>query len=287
MTSPRTLLQAWNLKPKKRMGQNFLADPSTAEKITDRAQLSSEDVVLEVGAGLGALTIPVARVVKKVYAVEKDRQIIDLLKAELLANGISNCEIITDDILQINLQAMADKSIQKITVMGNLPYGISSQILIKLIGSRIHVKRAILMFQKELAQRIAARPGSREYGRITAMLRYCADIRLLENVKSSVFYPSPKVDSSIIEIEFKPTSAYDLHHEAMLFQIIKAAFGNRRKTLKNALCAGGLHIDTRKIQQALKLAGIDPSRRAETLEPSEFVSLEICLRDVVRDKVEN
>ena len=140
------------------------------------------------------------------------------------------------------------------------------------------------MFQKELAQRIAARPGSREYGRITAMLRYCADIRLLENIKSSAFYPSPKVDSSLIEIKFKPTSAYDLRHEAMLFQIIKAAFGNRRKTLKNALGAGGLHIDTRKIQQALRLAGIDPSRRAETLEPSEFVSLEICLRDVVKDK---
>ena len=269
------------------MGQNFLSDPSTAETIISRANLSSEDVVLEIGAGLGALTIPLARTVKKVYAIEKDRQIIDLLSAELLANGISNCEIINDDILQINLHAMTGKSAQKITVLGNLPYGISSQILIKLIKSRIDVKRAILMFQKELALRIVARPGSREYGRITAMLRYCADIRRLTHVKSSVFFPSPKVDSTVVEIEFKSTSSFGSHDESMLFKIIKAAFGNRRKTLKNALAAGGLHIDHRKISQALMSAGIDPSRRAETLEPSEFVSLEICLRDAVKERSGN
>jgi 16S rRNA (adenine1518-N6/adenine1519-N6)-dimethyltransferase len=264
------------------MGQNFLADPSTAKKITDQARLSSEDVVLEIGAGLGALTIPVARVVRKVYAVEKDRQIIDLLKTELIANRITNCEIIGNDILQISLDAISDTDEQKLTVMGNLPYGISSQILVKLIGSRTNVKRAVLMFQKELAQRLVAPPGSKDYGRITAMLKYCADVRLIANVNASVFYPSPKVDSSVVEIEFKSTSVYGLHDEAMLFRTIKAAFGNRRKTLKNALSSGGLNIDTRYISTALKLAGIDPSRRAETLEPSEFVSLEICLREAVR-----
>jgi 16S rRNA (adenine1518-N6/adenine1519-N6)-dimethyltransferase len=281
MTSPRTLLKAWNLKPKKRLGQNFLADPSTADRITDRAHLTNNDVVLEIGAGLGALTIPLARVVKKVYAVEKDRQLIDLLKTELLLNQITNCEIIANDILEIDLQAMTEKDAQKITVMGNLPYGISSQILIKLIKSRSVMERAVLMFQKELAQRLVARPGSKEYGRITAMLRYCADIRTLASVKSSVFYPSPKVDSTVIEIEFISTTAYGSHDEAMLFKVIKAAFGNRRKTLKNALSAGGLHIDSQKVAQALKSAGIDPCRRAETLEPSEFVYLAISLREAM------
>ena len=281
MTTPRTLLAAWNLRPKKYMGQNFLSDPSTAETIISRAHLSSEDVVLEIGAGLGALTTVLARVVKKVYAVEKDRQLIELLKTELLANRISNCEVITKNILQMDLYAITDTVGHKITVIGNLPYGISSQILIKLIQSRNAIERTILMFQKELAQRIAAQPGGRDYGRITAMLRYCADIRILADIKSAVFYPPPKVDSTVIETRFKSTAMYGPHDEAMLFAVMKAAFGNRRKTLKNALAASGLGIDAHSALKALQSAGIDPSRRAETLKPAEFVSLEISLRETM------
>ena len=281
MTAPRTLLTAWNLRPKKNMGQNFLSDPSTAEAIISRAHLSSEDVVLEIGAGLGALTTVLARVVKKVFAVEKDRQLIELLKTELLANRISNCEIIVKNILQMDLHAVANTIGKKITVIGNLPYGISSQILIKLIQSRSAIERTVLMFQKELAQRITAQPGGRDYGRITAMIRYCADIRILANIKASVFYPPPKVDSTVIEARFKSTAMYGPHDEAMLFAVIKAAFGNRRKTLKNALAASGLGIDSQSALEALKSSGIDPSRRAETLKPVEFVSLEISLREAL------
>jgi 16S rRNA (adenine1518-N6/adenine1519-N6)-dimethyltransferase len=284
MTSPRNLLKAWDLKPKKRMGQNFLTDPSTARTIIDRANLTPDDVVLEIGAGLGALTIPLARAVKKVHAVEKDGHLIKLLKTELLANHISNCDIIAQDILELDLHTLAATTANKITVVGNLPYGISSQILIKLIGSRDALERAVLMFQKELAQRIAAQPGGKQYGRITAMLKYCADIRLLADVKASVFYPTPKVDSAVIEIKFKSTSRYGPHDEAMLFMVIKAAFGNRRKTLKNSLAASGLQIDSQNILQALSAAGIDPTRRAETLNPSEFVALEISLRKAMAEK---
>jgi 16S rRNA (adenine1518-N6/adenine1519-N6)-dimethyltransferase len=284
MTSPRTLLTAWNLKPKKNLGQNFLSDPSTAETIISRAQLSSEDVVLEIGAGLGALTIGLARTVRKVYAVEKDRQLVDLLKAELLANRISNCEIIPNNILFMDLDAIAETIGTKITVVGNLPYGISSQILVKLIQSRGFLDRAILMFQKELAQRISAQPGGRDYGRISAMLRYCADIQRLANIRASVFYPPPKVDSTVIEIRFKSTAIYGPHDEAMLFEVIKAAFGNRRKTLRNALAASSLCIHPQTALNALGLAGIDPSRRAETLRPAEFVSLEISLRKAMEGR---
>jgi len=284
MTSPRTLLKAWDLKPKKRMGQNFLVDPSTAETILTRAVLNPRDVVLEIGAGLGALTIPLARVVKKVYALEKDRQLIGLLKTELLAGHISNCEVIEQNILNFDLHTITDTMKDKLTVIGNLPYSISSQILIKLIQDRNRVARAVLMFQKELAQRISAQPGGKQYGRITAMLRYCADIRFLADVKSSVFYPPPKVDSAVIEIRFKPTSVYGPHDESMLFAVIKAAFGNRRKTLKNALAAAGLRIDPQLALQALTSAGIDPTRRAETLNPSEFVTLSVSLQKAMAEK---
>ena len=281
MTSPKSLLKAWELRPKKRLGQSFLSDPSTAASITARAQLSPQDVVLEIGAGLGALTIPLAQTVRKIYAVEKDLQLIDLLKTELLTHNISNCEIIAGDILQIDLRKFTASADRKITVIGNLPYNISSQILIRLIQSRHDFNRAIFMFQKELAQRIAARPGGKEYGRITAMLRYCAEIRTLLNVKANAFYPQPKVDSAVIEIKFTPTTGYDPHDEAMLFAVIKAAFGNRRKTLKNALAASELPVDSQTALQALSSAGIDHSRRAETLEPGEFVSLEISLREAM------
>jgi len=284
MTSPKTLLKAWDLRPKKRLGQSFLSDPSTAATIITRARFTPQDVVLEIGAGLGALTIPLAQAVKKIYAIEKDRQLIDLLKTELLTHKISNCEIIAGDILQIDLRKFTASAGCKITVIGNLPYNISSQILIKLIQSRNDFNRAIFMFQKELAQRIAARPGGKEYGRITAMLRYCAEIRTLLNVKASAFYPPPKVDSAVIEVKFKPTTDYGPHDEAMLFAVIKAAFGNRRKTLKNALTASGLPVDSQTALRALSSAGIDHSRRAETLEPSEFVSLEKCLKEAMANR---
>ena len=267
------------------MGQNFLSDPSTAETIIANADLSPEDVVLEIGAGLGALTIVLARTVKKVYAVEKDRQLIELLKTELLTKQILNCEIIANNILQLNLQEIAHLAGGKLTVIGNLPYGISSQILIKLIQSRNVIERAILMFQKELAQRIIAQPGGRDYGRITAMLRYCADIRTLVNVKASVFYPPPKVDSSVIDVRFKSTAIHGPHDETMLFAVIKAAFGNRRKTLKNALAASGLRVNSQTALNALRSAGIDPLRRAETLTPEEFVSLEISLREAMENRM--
>ncbi|MEJ2164187.1 MAG: 16S rRNA (adenine(1518)-N(6)/adenine(1519)-N(6))-dimethyltransferase RsmA [Desulfobacterales bacterium] len=281
MTSPRTLLKAWSLKPKKYLGQSFLSDPSIARAIISRAKLSSQDVVLEIGAGLGALTIPLARTVKRVYAVEKDKQLIELLKTELLANQISNCEIISGNILKMDLLQFAESAGRKTTVIGNLPYNISSQVIIKLIHARHEFERAIFMFQKELAQRIAARPGGKQYGRITALLRYCADIRTLLLIDRAAFYPPPKVDSAVVEIKFKPTTGYGIHDEAMLFEVIKAAFGNRRKTLKNALTASGLRVDSATVLQALLSAGIDPSRRAETLEPADFVALEISLREAM------
>jgi 16S rRNA (adenine1518-N6/adenine1519-N6)-dimethyltransferase len=283
MTPPRNTLKAWELKPKKRMGQNFLTDPSTAKTIVARANLTADDIVLEIGAGLGALTIPLTRIAKKVFAVEKDYQLIELLKTELLANQISNCEIIPQNVLEMDLDTYADATATKLTVVGNLPYGISSQILVKLIQSRSAIQRAVLMFQKELAQRIVAKPGGKKYGRITAMLGYCADIRFLADVGASVFYPQPKVDSAVIEVKFKPTSIYGPHNEAMLFRVIKAAFGNRRKTLKNALAAGELPINTQLAAQALSAADIDPIRRAETLTPAEFVALSISLQKAMAE----
>jgi 16S rRNA (adenine1518-N6/adenine1519-N6)-dimethyltransferase len=282
MTSPKTLLRAWNLRPKKKLGQHFLVDPSTAEMIVRRSGITSKDAVLEIGAGLGALTIAAAKVAAFVYAVETDIHLTPLLKTELLVHKLRNVEIIEKSILRFDIHALAKKMDRRLIVIGNLPYNISSQILIQLIEARDHVNRAVLMFQKELARRITASPGSKDYGRLTVMLSYCAEIKSIATIAPSLFYPAPKIESEVLEVNFNISRAYPPHDETMLFQVVKAAFGNRRKTVKNALSASGLHIDSQIAKQALAAAGIDPGRRAETLNAAEFVDLQISLAQVLK-----
>ena len=273
MTSPKILLAAHNIHPKKQLGQNFIVNPSFTEMIVKRAGILPEDIILEIGAGLGALTIPLARRAKKVFAVEKDRQIIPILNTEILVSGLTNISIIEKDILSVEIKALVENMGGKIVVMGNLPYNISSQILVQLIQSREGISRAVLMFQKELAQRITAETGCKDYGRLTVMLRYCSDIKKLADAKASLFFPKPKVDSQIIELKFKKEIDHKAADEPFLFKVIKAGFGNRRKTLKNALAASELNIDPNTAKGVLEKSGIDPIRRAETLTVEEFVKL--------------
>lgn len=281
MTSPKTLLTAWNIRAKKKLGQHFLADPSTAQMIVARSKISPDDIVLEIGAGLGALTIPLAQAAASVYAVEKDQRIHGLLKAELLVKKISNVTLIPEDILQVDYQPFFEDCGRQLLVCGNLPYNISSQVIIQLIRSRNYVTRAILMFQKELAQRLTAQPGTKDYGRLAVMLRYCADVKTIATLNASVFFPAPKIASEVLEFSFKNTLDYPEHDEAMLFQVVKAAFGNRRKTLKNALAASGLRIDPKIALRGLEMAGINPSRRAETLSVPEFIALQTNLSKIL------
>ncbi len=282
MTSPRILLNAWDLRAKKQLGQNFLSDRSTAEMIVTRSGISANDVVLEIGAGLGAITIPVARSARAVYAVEIDPRLIDLLNTELLTHNIANVSLMEKSILHLDIEELGRRLGHKIVVMGNLPYNISSQILVKLINSRTAVDRAVLMFQKELAQRITAQPGGKDYGRLTVMLNYCADLNRLATIEAALFFPKPKVDSEVLEIKFKNLLLDRAYNEEFLFRVIKAAFGRRRKTLKNALAGSQLRITGDTALRALNLASIDPVRRAETLEVSEFVALSNCLEGMLQ-----
>jgi 16S rRNA (adenine1518-N6/adenine1519-N6)-dimethyltransferase len=285
MTSPRVLLNAHSLHPQKRLGQNFLSDPSTAQMIVNRSGVRKEDIVVEIGAGLGALTVPLARAVQSVVAIEKDLHLSAILQSELQAAGISNVQRVEADVLEIDLAGFALQAGRQLTVFGNLPYNISSQVVIHLIESRKHVRRAVLMFQRELATRLAAFPGGKNYGRITAMLAYCATVRHVCHVGAKAFYPSPKVDSEVLEICFVPAKTYPPHDETRLFRLIAAAFGQRRKTLKKALSASGSPIKPGLAAQALERAGIDPARRAETLSPDEFVALEISLRSLESERL--
>lgn len=241
--------------------------------ILKRTGIKSDDIVLEIGAGLGALTIPAASMARRIYAVDKDPGLLDLLKKELAVKELVNVELIHRDILQIDIDELARHHDTRLLVLGNLPYNISSQIIILMIRSRKAVSRAVIMLQKELARRLTARSGCKDYGRITVMLQYCADIRKIATVPANLFFPKPNVDSQVLEITFKPVPDHPAPNEDLLFAVIKAAFSKRRKTLKNALAGSELSLDAKTAGQLLEKAGIDPMRRAETLEIGEFVEL--------------
>lgn len=277
MTSPRTLLKAWELKAKKQWGQNFLSDPGVAETIVRRAGLTAEDTVMEIGAGLGSLTVPLAKSVLKVLAIEKDRRLQGLLQTELAVSGLRNVTIIDGDVLRMDLASLAAGSDDRWTVVGNLPYNISSQILVHLIGCRQYFRRAVLMFQKELADRLIAAPGGKDYGRITVMLQYCSRVSRLMEVNATSFYPKPKVDSTVLDIVFREPTALSEPEEKLFLDVIRAAFSKRRKTLKNALTRSTPSTLPGDIMGAFDAAGIDPTRRAETLAVADFIRLTRCL----------
>jgi len=273
MTSPRALLTAWNIQAKKRLGQNFLNDPNVARVIVDKAGIAGDDIVLEIGSGLGAMTIPAAAAACRVIAVDKDGRIIDLLRTELRAACIDNVEIREADILRVDLDAIACEAGRRLVVLGNLPYNISSQVVVQLIHARSRIDRAVLMLQKEMAQRICSGPGSKDYGRLSVMLGYCADTQKLLQVRAPLFFPAPKVDSTVIGIRFTNPPRFPADDETLLFRVVKASFGKRRKTLRNALAQSDLNLASSTSERLLKDAQIDPIRRAESLSVAEFVQL--------------
>lgn len=273
MTSPRNLLKFADLSAKKQLGQHFLADANMATAIVAAAKIGPRDTVLEIGAGLGALTIPAAHAAGKVLAVELDVQLLNLLRTELVVSDLNNVVPIHKNILQLDIAALCTSPNERLVVLGNLPYNISSQVLVGLIRTRNRIDRAVLMFQRELAQRIMAPPGSRRYGRLSVMLAYCADIKKVLTVAADRFFPKPKVDSEVLEITFSADPPPGGRQEDLLFAVIKAAFGQRRKTLKNALANSTLGVDSTTVHQVLNAIGIDPRRRAETLSAAEFQAI--------------
>lgn len=273
MDSPKRILKEWGLHPKKQFGQNFLADRTAAEKIIRSANIQPDDVVLEIGAGLGALTFPLAEKSSKLFVVEKDRQLIPILEKEINEQRLNNITLLGADILKIDLSEIFPKNHRPVVVVGNLPYNISSQVLITLVKNRSIVRHAVLMFQKELAQRIVSQPGGKDYGRISAMLQYCSEIQVVSQLPANCFFPKPKVDSQVLLIRFPESLSPAVQDEALLHRIIKAAFGKRRKTLKNALSQSDLKLSPDAAEKLLADCGISPSRRAETLSAREFVAL--------------
>jgi 16S rRNA (adenine1518-N6/adenine1519-N6)-dimethyltransferase len=259
VTSPGELLRRHGLRPKKEWGQNFLGDARVLADLARLARAAPGDVIVELGAGLGHLTQALAATGARVVAVERDRELAPVLREEL-----PGVEVVEADAATYDLGGFG----RRVIVCGNLPYHLSSPILFHLLDQRAAVKRAVLLLQREVAERIAAPPGGRDYGLLSVLVQHVADAEIALDVPRHLFTPPPDVESCALALEFLDAPRFEVHDERRFRALVKAAFGQRRKTLWNALknFPGG--------REALKRAGIDPQRRAETLSVEEFASIE-------------
>ena len=265
-------------RPKKSLGQHFLRDPLLVERILDGAKFERSSTVLEIGSGLGALTFPLASRVQHVITVEKDGALAEKLRAGLARERIGNVTLIHEDILKLDLARLSE---EKIEVIGNIPYNISSPLIEKLIRNRHRIQRAVLTLQRELAARLTASPGNKQYGALTVLIQYHAHLSPLLEIPREAFYPKPKVSSTVVQFEFSKPYPRRADHEEFFRRLVRAAFAHRRKTLLNSLRGTFPSWEVQSTLNAMQRCAIDPRRRAETLSTEDFLDLSTALSSLL------
>lgn len=257
-----------HIKPKKRLGQNFLIDKNIQRKIIDCLELKPSDIVLEIGAGRGELTGFIAGKVHKTYALEIDSDLCLLLENNLKA--YSNIEVINQDILNFNLKKRLGKIKRRIRVVGNIPYYISSPIVEYLIKFRDRIDVIFITVQKEFAGRMASVAGSKLYSAFSCFAQYYFEPKIVLNIKKTCFFPAPKVDSCLVRLKIRPRPPVEPKDEKLFFKIIRTAFNYRRKTLRNSLAN---IISRQKLERFFNKYGIDSNTRPEDLSLEDFANL--------------
>ncbi len=261
------ILKSFNIHMSKRLGQNFLIDESIVQGIVEAAEIKPGEKVLEIGPGIGTLTQGIAEAGAEVVAVELDKKLPAVL-AETLA-GYDNVKIVPGDILKVNIpEIMGDGSFK---VVANLPYYITTPIIMALLEQHLPITKLVTMVQKEVALRMVAQPGKKDYGALSVAVQYYTEPKIMLDVPPTSFLPAPEVDSVVIGCRVRSKAPVDVIDEKMFFRVVKAAFGQRRKTLNNALKAMG--VDKTIVQDVLAAAGIDGVRRGETLSLAEFAKI--------------
>ena len=269
----REIKDKYGFRLSKSLGQNFLTDKNIIDEIIESAQIGPEDLVMEIGPGMGVITMEAAEKAKKVIAVEIDKNLIPILKETL--KDYDNVEIINKDILKTDVNGLIDGCKEKfagVKILGNLPYYITTPIIMKLLEDGVKADSITIMMQKEVADRIKALPGTKAYGALSVAVQYYCTAEAVVNVPKEVFMPQPKVDSTVLRLCIRKEKPVILEDRDMFFRCVKAGFGQRRKTLLNSLM-GIDNITKDIVRDALEKAGIDPSRRAETLNLEEFAKL--------------
>jgi 16S rRNA (adenine1518-N6/adenine1519-N6)-dimethyltransferase len=270
MSSPKEIIRKYAIKPRKRLGQSFLMEQNVIRKIAALANVTKNDIVVEIGAGIGVLTEDLAQNAAKLIAVEMDDKLIEVLKDKLLK--YNNVQIYSGDILKFDFGAIARDGQQKIKVIGNVPYNISSQVLFHLLSFRKIIDSFVLMLQKEVIQRLVAPPGGKDYGVPSVILQMFASVEKVLDVPAGCFYPRPKVESSVIKGFFLERPLVELANEEFFIRLVRDAFAQRRKMLINNLKKSKLleGVSESFLKETLKLVGIDGQRRGETLSVEEF-----------------
>jgi 16S rRNA (adenine1518-N6/adenine1519-N6)-dimethyltransferase len=263
--SDRRRLEQWGIAPQKSLGQNFLHDPHSLEKIVTLAELSPDITVLEIGPGTGNLTHLLARAAGRVIAVELDHRLIPLLHTDFAAQP--HVEIIHGDILEVDL---AGRLIPPYVLVGNVPYYITSAILRRVFEDFPKPQRMILTVQREVAERLVAKPGDMSI--LAVSVQFFGLPRIAARLSPAAFWPSPDVESAVVRIDVYPMPPYPVPDKALFFRVVRAGFGQKRKQLRNSLSAG-LSRDKAQVDRLLEQVKIDPQRRAETLSVEEWAAL--------------
>lgn len=261
------ILHRFKLRADKKLGQNFLIDENIVRNIVAAAELTPADTVLEVGPGIGTLTQGLAESGANVVAVELDKRLLPVLATTL--DGYDNVRIVSGDILQVDI--METVGVSEFKVCANLPYYITTPIIFALLEKRLPMERLVAMVQKEVAERMAAKPGGKDYGALSVAIQYYTEPEIAFIVPPSSFIPAPNVDSAVIVCKRRAKPPVEVCDEALFFRVVKAAFSLRRKMLSNSLKNMGIKAE--QCAKWLELAGVDGKRRAETLSLDDFAAL--------------
>lgn len=274
----KRILEKNGFRFSKSLGQNFIVNPTVCPRMAEESGIDENSGVIEVGPGFGVLTMELAKVAKKVVSVELDTRLLPILADTL--SDFDNVKIINDDILKIDLHKLIEEEFpgMDVYICANLPYYITSPVIMSLLESKLPVKSITVMVQKEAAQRLCAKVGSRDSGAVTVAVDYYAEAEKLFDVSKGSFMPAPKVDSSVIRLKIRENPAIKIENEKFFFDVVRAAFGQRRKTAVNSL-SSGLGLPKEKIATALKNCGFDENVRAEIFTMEELAAISQELSD--------
>ena len=268
----KEIIAKYGFRFSKSLGQNFLIDGNIVRKICEEADITREDGVLEVGPGIGTLTEELSLRAGKVVAVELDKNLLPILSDTLKA--YENIEIVNGDILKLDLRSFLKEKFtsQNVKVVANLPYYITTPIIIKFLEEELNLDSIIVMVQKEVAERMKAKPGTKDYGALSVFVQYYTEPKIILDVPKTVFMPKPNVDSAVILLKVRK-ERIDLKNKELFFRLVKAAFGKRRKTLLNSLSSSDLGLGKDQIRDILEKCNIDPNLRAENLTIEDFAKV--------------
>lgn len=265
----------------KALGQNFIVNPSVCPRMAQMCGADKDCGVLEVGPGIGVLTNELCKVAKKVVAIELDKRLPEILSKTLADHD--NVKIVSGDVMELDLHSLIKEEFEgmDVVVCANLPYYITSPVIMKLLEEKLPIKALTVMVQKEAADRLCAQLGTRASGAVTAAVRYYSEPKLLFKVSAGSFMPAPKVDSAVIRLDVHQSPAVELRDEKLFFRVVKASFAQRRKTVLNSV-SSGLSMDKATVTKVMEQAGVSPLSRAEQLTLEDFASLANALWEATR-----